>query len=533
MKTLSLLKACFTQDMNMFKYSAKKESSKLTKKLFPIMLFILVSLSIGTYAYVIAKELYTYDLTYIMLSMFIFMVTIITFMEGIYKSQGILFEARDNDLLFSLPIKKSQILLVRIIKLLVFQFIYNLMFILPAFAIYIYFEKPSINFYIISIIMGILIPIIPTIVSSILGYLVKLVSSKFKSKKIIQTLLSSFIFLFIFFLSMNADDFIKNIASKATSINDLLTNIYYPIGLYINLITKFKLLDLIKILLINIIPFLLFILLGSKLYFKIIFSSKENIKRKKKLKKGFIVKQKPIISLIKKELKRYFSSVVYMFNTSFGLILAVIVPIILGIKGQDVFDSFLSGYGVSGNLSLSVIFYFFILFVGAMTSISSSSISLEGKTINITKSLPISEKIILQSKILTCFVIELPFIMFSDILFFIMFKPSLSYVLLIMILSFVVILLTSCIGLIANLKYPKMNASNDTEVVKQSMSAMIGVFSGMGILIVSILLVAYLNSKISILLLLGIHVILLFIISIILYLYLVKYGIKEYKKINV
>ena len=55
-----------------------------------------------------------------------------------------------------------------------------------------------------------------------------------------------------------------------------------------------------------------------------------------------------------------------MLNTSFGLILVAIVPIILDIKCQDVFDSFLSEYGVSGNLSLSVIFYFFILFVGAM-----------------------------------------------------------------------------------------------------------------------------------------------------------------------
>ena len=533
MKTISLLKACFTQDMNMFKYSAKKESSKLTKKLFPVLLFMLVGVSIGTYAYVIAKELYPYHLTYIMLSMFIFMVTIITFMEGIYKSQGILFEARDNDLLFSLPIKKSQILLVRVIKLLAFQFIYNLMFILPAFVIYIYFEKPGISFYLISLLMSLLIPIIPTIVSSILGYVVKMISSKFKSKKIMQTLLSSLIFLFIFFISMNADDFIKNIVSKAESINDLLTSIYYPIGAYINLITKFKLFDLIKLLLINIISFLLFILLGSKYYFKIIFSSKENVKTKNKLKKGLIVKQKPIVSLVKKELKRYFSSVVYMFNTSFGLILAVIVPIILGIKGQNVFDDFLAGYGISGDLSLSVIFYFFILFVGVMTSISSSSISLEGKTMNITKSLPISEKMILQSKILTCFAIELPFIMFSDILFFIMFKPSLSYIILITILSFVVILLTACIGLIANLKYPKMNASNDTEVVKQSMSAMIGVFSGMGILILSILLVAYLSDKFSILTLLSAHILLLSIISIILYLYLTKRGINEYRKINV
>ncbi|MDO4197042.1 MAG: hypothetical protein Q4D33_12960, partial [Prevotellaceae bacterium] len=49
---------------------------------------------------------------------------------------------------------------------------------------YAYFERPSLNFYIISIIMSFLIPIIPTIISSILGYLVKAFSSHFKSKKI-------------------------------------------------------------------------------------------------------------------------------------------------------------------------------------------------------------------------------------------------------------------------------------------------------------------------------------------------------------
>ena len=35
--------------------------------------------------------------------------------------------------------------------------------------------------------MSFLIPIIPTVVSSILGYIIKLVSSKFKARKIIQT----------------------------------------------------------------------------------------------------------------------------------------------------------------------------------------------------------------------------------------------------------------------------------------------------------------------------------------------------------
>ena len=39
MKTFSLLKAALSQDMNMFKYKAKRNSSKIKKILFPIFLF--------------------------------------------------------------------------------------------------------------------------------------------------------------------------------------------------------------------------------------------------------------------------------------------------------------------------------------------------------------------------------------------------------------------------------------------------------------------------------------------------------------
>lgn len=81
MKTFSLLKAALSQDMNMFKYKAKRNSSKIKKILFPIFLFTIVCISIGTYAYMIAEKLAPHHLTYIMLSMFIMIVTILTFIE--------------------------------------------------------------------------------------------------------------------------------------------------------------------------------------------------------------------------------------------------------------------------------------------------------------------------------------------------------------------------------------------------------------------------------------------------------------------
>lgn len=96
MKTLSLLKAVLTCDMNMFKYSAGKNASTKKKILLPVFLFLTMGYSIGYYAYMIGKPLHEIGLTYVMLSLFIFMVSIITIIEGIYKSQGILFECKDN-----------------------------------------------------------------------------------------------------------------------------------------------------------------------------------------------------------------------------------------------------------------------------------------------------------------------------------------------------------------------------------------------------------------------------------------------------
>ena len=230
-KLVSLLKAVMSQDMSLFKYKVKPNSSRFKQVLFPLMIFIIIMSAVASYAYMFAVPLSKVGLTYVMLTLFIIFVTVTTFMEGIYKSQGILFEAKDNDILFSLPIDKSKIFFIRMFKLLVFQIMYNSTFILPAFIVYIFFENPGVNFYIISFLMLILIPIIPTVLGATIGYIVKAISARFKSKKIVQTVLSIVTFFGIFYLSYNIQGLIENSAEKATSINDLLIKIYLPAGI--------------------------------------------------------------------------------------------------------------------------------------------------------------------------------------------------------------------------------------------------------------------------------------------------------------
>ncbi len=171
--------------MNLFKYSAKKNSSKLNKTLFPIILFIIVCMSIGTYAYIIGEKLAPFNLTYIMVSMFVMIVTIMTFIEGIYKSQGILFESKDNDLLFSLPIKKKTILLSRISSILIYNFILGLFIIAPGLYVYIINIALTPKIVIIITLLTLFSSIIPTILASLFGYLIALITSKSKKKNIV------------------------------------------------------------------------------------------------------------------------------------------------------------------------------------------------------------------------------------------------------------------------------------------------------------------------------------------------------------
>ena len=328
----------------------------------------------------------------------------------------------------------------------------------------------------------------------------------------------------------NMQEHLKKLVSEAKNINELLTNIYYPIGAYSNLINKFDIIILIKLLLINLIPLILFIIIGQKYYFKIILNS--NTKSSKRKGKVQIKSTKPLVSLTRKELKRYFSSPVYIFNTGFGVIILFVFTIILCFKGKTTLIGLLSNYGLNNAISLETIFYGLVFFSLVFTSITSSSISLEGKTINITKSLPIDYKLIFKSKILNCFIIELPLTLLSIIIFIIKFKVSLLYIFTLILISIITIFLNAVIGLIMNLKYPKLNYTNDTEVVKQSMSSMISVFISFAIFLLSIFGVWYFRNY-DIKLIVFIHTIILTIVSLILYGILMKNGPEEYQKLNV
>lgn len=540
-KLLSLLKATMSQDMSLFRIKARNES-RARKIVLPIVLALLVMFSVGSYVAILAEELASSHLTYIVLTIFIMVTSLLTIIEGVYKSQGILFEARDNELLFSLPITQSKIFFIRIFKLITFQFLYNSLFMLPAIIVYAIYEKTNVSFYLISTVMLVLLPIIPTILGCIFGYIIKGLSAKFKARNIMQVLFTSLILLGIFYVSFNMQGMVANIVQNANSIQEIITKIYYPAGLYINLIQNFNILDLVTLLAINIVPAFVFVYVASIFYFKINSKLGEKGNGNKKVgvakttEKTYRVRTQ-LSGLIHKEMKRFFSSPVFMVNAGFGMVLMIVVTFALSINFNGMLNSMMQQMEMEIPISeiknmMPKIFYGFVVFISCMTSITSSMISLEGKSFNITKSLPVETEKILLSKVLTSNILSIPIFLICDVIFFIAFKVAIIDIVFILLASIVMPTLTALIGILMNLKYPKMNATSDTEVVKQSTSSMLSVFMGMFVAILSIAIMIMGNNY-NTNLFVALELLTFSIITFMLWRILKKYGAKRFKEINV
>jgi len=480
-KYLSLIRASMNEDMSLFKIKTKNKSA-LSKILIPLLLAFVIMSVMYSYSMHFLDALKGTNMEFVLLSLFVAITSIMTLIEGIYKSSGLIFNCKDDNLLLSLPISKSVVVFIRILKFYIFELLYNSLFLLPAIVLYGIYMKPDILYYIVSIVGILLFPIIPIMISCILGSILVFISSKFKYKNVVQTIITFIFLLFVLYFSYNAESIISNFSENAENINNIITAVCYPAKAYVELILDFNILKFLHFIIVHIIALLISIFLIGRVYFKINSNSK-SIKKTSVNKNYVIKKSKPIWALIKKEFNRFINSPVFVTNAGFGLILFLIGSIFIFAKYDETVENIALSYPtLSIDLiknNISIIIFGLISICSFTTSITSSMISLEGTHINILKSLPIKSTTVIWSKVLAAFLIMIPFFLIGDLLFFIKFDIDIIGVLLIILASILFPLISETIGILVNLKYPKMNANNDTEVVKQSISSAISVFVGM------------------------------------------------------
>ncbi len=478
MKVRSLIKASMTEGMDIFN---GKRGGKGVKIFAVAVMFI----AFFGWAASMLISLRAVNSEVAILSMAVAATTLLTIIEGIYKAGSLLFNCRDDGMLLALPIPRSRIVALRIFKFYVFELAFNSLFLVPVILAFAVFARPDWWFFPVSILMIIMLPIIPIAISCVIGAIISALSSRFKKHNLMQTVLAFVFMIAVMVVSFKASDFTRNIGNYAGGISDAINRFYYPAKVYVEQVASFDLLQLLVFVLVHVLVVVATVAFIAKIYFRI--NSRAKVVRtatkpEKVVFSGGV--KKPFFALVKKELSRFFNTPVFMTNAGFGLILFLLGVGIICFKFNDLALAFenqeapVSLDVVQGYLPLAT--FALVAFCSMMTFMTASMVSLEGKAISLTKSLPVSARKILFAKVAASLVIVLPPILVGVTVMIIRFQFGIAESMLLVVAGITLPLVTELFGILTDLRYANFNAETDTEVVKQSTSVMVATFVGLG-----------------------------------------------------
>lgn len=521
---LTLTKMQLGSALDFLKIFGGKDKNK-KKNTAPLLILagagILFGVMSGIYSYSYGEALAIYGLTRLLPGIMMAVVCVIMLATSIYKVKGTLFGFGDYDIVMSFPIATSKVVASRLLLLYIINFFFTAVLMIPNYIAYGLLVKPSVIFYILAAISLFFIPLVPIIAASIIGVLIAMASARFKHSNVINLLLMILLFCgtMVFSFSIQSDEQLIEMSSNFTKIVDQI----YPLAeMYIKGIVDYDAVSYLGFILISIAAFVIYAVVIGKI-FKRMNTSITSIKTKSNYRFTKQEQSSPFYALLKKEVKRVFSSSTYMMNSCIGVLMMTIGTIAIVVVKPEAVMQYLNIPGASDVFGALLPFAFSML--TATVFASACSISLEGQNLWIIKSAPVPISTIFNSKIALNLVISLPFILLDSIILGIALKISFIQWIALIIIPALYSYVFSIFGLIVNLKFPLLNWTNETVVVKQSASAMITMFSGMifsAVPIACLMLIEGINIE----LLYVCVIVVLIVVSLILQAYLNKRGRK-------
>lgn len=415
----------------------------------------------------------------------------LTFILVLFRAHGYLFHYKDYEILAPLPISQRTVLYAKMTTMFILIFISSFAFTLPIGFSYFYWNGISAIGLISYILSLIVFPLVPIIIVSMMSLGVNYITSKFKFNKIFNIIFMFIIFLAFMLFSFSLGETEVNPLTGQIDFYKGLSDLYLPMKWMIYAIHDHDLLSLFFLVLGNISVFVLFMYLIQNL---VNYTNQRGFKANfRKNHKAITYQSRPLmLTLVIKEWKKLISVPIYALNAGFGTVILLVAGV-ASLFYQNELQNMLSQMMGTG-ISIETMVLILIGFSVSMAYTPAISLSLEGKNFWIVKSLPISPKTIMLSKVLFNMVLIIPVAILSIILFGIAIKiPFISQIMMILlIISFGTAI--SLYDSIVNLYMPKFNFINEVEVVKNSAGALLGVFGGFFLITLSGLLYYLLNQ---------------------------------------
>jgi ABC-2 type transport system permease protein len=371
----------------------------------------------------------------------------------------------DFDTLMGMPVRMSTIVLARFLALYLVEAIYTVAYVLPCGVVYAVLRQPVWWFYPLFPIMLLLLPVGPVVIGSGADLLLSAAFAKSKYKKGVTSAIKMILLLGFIVFAYLMPQLRRQFLSNPFEMMNVTARIYPPARWFsdgaagdLRLALLFSGASLLVCALFVFILNKTFLPLHDRL------AAGYHVKN---YRLGALKRSSAFRALFMIERKRFFNSTAWVINTIIGAVLILV----LGVAGA-VLSGRLStllrmpeirGYAPAALIGI-------LIFCATLSPTTCCAISMEGKQIWISKTMPVPAKKWLNAKLCMNLFLVLPPLLVTCTLVAAFYHAFLSPVSLVAVFLVPVaaLLFTTVLGLFVNAKLPRLNWKAETEVVKQS-----------------------------------------------------------------
>lgn len=449
---------------------------------------------------------------------------------GVFMAKTKLYEAKDNELLLSMPIPTWAILLIRVSGLYLFTLLFEALVFIPALIQY--FVVAGFSF--VSLVTGLfallIMPLGAVAICCLLGFLLAWITAKLPFKNLLTVLgfLAFMVGYSIVYSKLN--EYLGYVAMHGEEVGNVMQTFLYPFGQLGRAVTG----DIVALLLFTVIFVGLFALvygLISATYLRIATAKGGEFRAKYKEKeyRG----SSPMLALLKKEATHFVKSPAYLLNTSMGTMMMVIVGAMMLIYGDF--------FGINPDMVASIpelsraiglLVSLVVCFMAASNTVAACSISVEGEQIWIVQALPVDGWSILKAKLYLHFLVTVLPALFCGIAMGLIVELEPIFLIGVGVTALFASAFFAVMDLAINLKFPTLRWTNETVAIKQGLSMLFAMFGSWGVSLLPLGAYFLFGKYLPPLLYLGMWLILFLAATILLVIWLKKRGTKIFARLS-
>lgn len=393
-----------------FKNSKRTDKSGFLALLAFAIVFGSLGIAMFLISTVVTKSLEKINQTYAFINILLLMNFLILFGKSIFESLNLLYFSKDLKILLRMPIKPIEILHSKFINMIISEYEMEAIMLAIPMLIYGDITKAGIMFYIYAVIVLLILPIIPILITSLVISVIMRLTNKIKNKNKVMyiAIILTTIIIGIILSSMGSGEIVSNsrfeeIVRQTNGIAENISKVFILIKQTMNILLQYDniqgLQNLIIFIAENIIFYIIILFIISKIYLKgaigTTINSRKNAKsaiqglsekdfKPKRINKSYILK----------ELRTILRTPIFLIQC---IIIPTIYPIVIilaslllvnfannFIPAWDLlYKNAVTCHGAAMFLSLGQVFYM-------MNFTSIIAISRESKNAILTKYIPIS-----------------------------------------------------------------------------------------------------------------------------------------------